>query len=235
MRDRAIVYVLLSTGLRREELVTLDVTQVSPSEPGLLREAKRARLTAVVGKGGTTRTVFLSADARTALADYSSTSGPETRPAMRRRCSCRPRGRVAPAWRAALAAVDQRRSWSGSVVGMTPSTAIRVAESVRCARTLCATRSRSRWPRPRARTPTSSSGGSGIARSATSRATPTRRRRSPPPTSRRCEPRATALRAHRRVARSALTTLSSTSRSTTANGSCCATSRGRRGSGSRRW
>lgn len=44
--------------------------QVSPCEPGLLREAKRARLTAVVGKGGTTRTVFLSADARTALADY---------------------------------------------------------------------------------------------------------------------------------------------------------------------
>ena len=70
MRDRAIVYVLLSTGLRREELVTLDVTQVSPREPGPLREAKRARLTAVVGKGGTTRTVFLSADARTALADY---------------------------------------------------------------------------------------------------------------------------------------------------------------------
>ena len=55
MRDRAIVYVLLSTGLRREELVTLDVDQVSPP---------------VVGKGGTTRTVFLSADARMALADY---------------------------------------------------------------------------------------------------------------------------------------------------------------------
>jgi len=70
MRDRAIVYVLLSTGLRREELVTLDVSQVSPREPGLLREAKRARLTAVIGKGGTTRTVFLSADARAALADY---------------------------------------------------------------------------------------------------------------------------------------------------------------------
>jgi integrase len=70
MRDRAIVYVLLSTGLRREELVTLDVSQVSPRDPALLREAKRARLVAVAGKGGTTRTVFLSADARTALADY---------------------------------------------------------------------------------------------------------------------------------------------------------------------
>ena len=108
MRDRAIVYVLLSTGLRREELVTLDVTQVSPREPGLLREAKRARLTAVVGKGGTTRTVFLSADARTALADYLEHERP-------RRCVRRNVGavlvgrecRVASAWRAALAAVDQ--------------------------------------------------------------------------------------------------------------------------------
>ena len=70
LRDRAIVYVLLSTGLRREELVTLDVDQVSPPEPAMLREAKRAQLRAVVGKGGATRTVFLSADARTALADY---------------------------------------------------------------------------------------------------------------------------------------------------------------------
>jgi len=30
LRDRAIVHVLLSTGLRREELVTLDLAQVSP-------------------------------------------------------------------------------------------------------------------------------------------------------------------------------------------------------------
>jgi len=65
-----IVHVLLSTGLRREELVTLDLTQVSPSDPGRLREAKRARLAGVAGKGGTTRTVFLSADARTAVAEY---------------------------------------------------------------------------------------------------------------------------------------------------------------------
>jgi site-specific recombinase XerD len=65
-----IVSVPLSTGLRREDLVMLDVTRVSPRDPARLREAKRARLTAVVGEGGTTRTVFLSADARTALADY---------------------------------------------------------------------------------------------------------------------------------------------------------------------
>lgn len=70
LRDRAIVHVLLCTGLRREELVTLDLTQVSPADSARLREAKRARLVGVVGKGGTTRTVFLSADARTAVADY---------------------------------------------------------------------------------------------------------------------------------------------------------------------
>jgi len=70
LRDRVIVHVLLSTGLRREELVTLDLAQVSPRDPGRLREAKRARLAGVAGKGGTTRTVFLSADARTAVADY---------------------------------------------------------------------------------------------------------------------------------------------------------------------
>jgi len=70
LRDRAIVHVLLSTGLRRQELVTLDLAQVSPADPARLREAKRARLVAVAGKGGTTRTVFLSADARTAVADY---------------------------------------------------------------------------------------------------------------------------------------------------------------------
>ncbi|WP_131766856.1 site-specific integrase [Candidatus Frankia datiscae] len=70
MRDRAIVYVLLSTGLRREELVRLDLDQVDPATPEGLWAAKRARVTGVRGKGRTTRHVFLSADARTALADY---------------------------------------------------------------------------------------------------------------------------------------------------------------------
>jgi site-specific recombinase XerD len=69
-RDRAIVYVLLSTGLRREELVNLDVDQIEPSTPKALRTARRARITHVKGKGKTERTVFLSADARMALADY---------------------------------------------------------------------------------------------------------------------------------------------------------------------
>lgn len=69
-RDRAIVFVLLSTGLRREELVTLDLDQVQPQTAAALRAARRATITGVQGKGKSQRTVFLSADARTALADY---------------------------------------------------------------------------------------------------------------------------------------------------------------------
>ena len=69
-RDRAIVYVMLSTGLRRAELVALDMDQVTPPDFARLRTARRARLVGVRGKGGTQRTVFLSADARGALADY---------------------------------------------------------------------------------------------------------------------------------------------------------------------
>lgn len=69
-RDRAIVYVLLSTGLRREELVHLDLDQLEPHTPEALRIARSARITRVRGKGKSERTVFLSADARAALADY---------------------------------------------------------------------------------------------------------------------------------------------------------------------
>ncbi|HEX9596486.1 MAG TPA: site-specific integrase, partial [Anaerolineales bacterium] len=69
-RDRAIVFILLSTGLRREELVRLNLDQVSPNTPEALRQAKRARIHQVQGKGKTQRDVFLSADARQALADY---------------------------------------------------------------------------------------------------------------------------------------------------------------------
>ncbi len=70
LRDRAIVYVLLSTGLRREELVRLNIDQFHPCEPQVLRQAKKARILNVKGKGKTERTVFLSNDARLALADY---------------------------------------------------------------------------------------------------------------------------------------------------------------------
>jgi integrase len=69
-RDRAIVYVFLSTGLRREELLNLDLDQLVPRTVAGLRQARQGRLTGVRGKGGTERTVFLSADARQALADY---------------------------------------------------------------------------------------------------------------------------------------------------------------------
>lgn len=70
LRDRAIVHVLLSTGLRREELVTVDLRQLAPSTPDGLRAAKKAKISDARGKGRTSRHVFLSADARTALADY---------------------------------------------------------------------------------------------------------------------------------------------------------------------
>ncbi|MDQ2875359.1 MAG: hypothetical protein M3Y33_11425, partial [Actinomycetota bacterium] len=56
LRDRAMIYLLLSTGLRREELVNLDLAQLAPATPAGLRTAKRARLTGVCGKGNTTRT-----------------------------------------------------------------------------------------------------------------------------------------------------------------------------------
>ncbi len=69
-RDRAIIFVLLSTGLRREELVNLRLTQIVPGGIVELRKAKKAKFKNVKGKGKTERVVFLSADARDALADY---------------------------------------------------------------------------------------------------------------------------------------------------------------------
>ncbi len=70
LRDRAIVHLLLSTGLRRAEVAGLDLDQLQPRDPEALRQGRRARLTGVRGKGRTSRTVFLGLDARTALADY---------------------------------------------------------------------------------------------------------------------------------------------------------------------
>lgn len=69
-RDRAIIFTFLSTGLRREELIQLDLVQLVPNTPQALRAARKARINKVHGKGRTERTVFLSSDARTALADY---------------------------------------------------------------------------------------------------------------------------------------------------------------------
>jgi len=70
LRDRAIVFVLLSTGLRREELVRLNRDQLEPGTPEELRRVRKAQVIKVKGKGKTERVVFLSADARAALADY---------------------------------------------------------------------------------------------------------------------------------------------------------------------
>jgi integrase len=69
-RDRAIVFLLLATGLRREELVWLNLDQVLPHTTAELCVARRATVVGVQGKGRSQRTVFLSADARAALADY---------------------------------------------------------------------------------------------------------------------------------------------------------------------
>jgi integrase len=70
LRDRAMVHLLLGTGLRRAELVGLDLRQVQPNAPEELRRIKKARLVDVRGKGRTQRIVFLGLDARLALADY---------------------------------------------------------------------------------------------------------------------------------------------------------------------
>ncbi len=70
LRDRAIVFFLLSTGLRREELVRLSLDQIAPNTPQALRQARKARVNRVQGKGKTERSVFLSKDARLSLADY---------------------------------------------------------------------------------------------------------------------------------------------------------------------
>lgn len=69
-RDRAIVFILLSTGLRREELTHLELGQFQPCKAQELREARKAKIVGVRGKGKSQRIVFLSVDARQALADY---------------------------------------------------------------------------------------------------------------------------------------------------------------------
>jgi integrase len=76
LRDRAIVHLILGTGLRRAEVTGLDLTQLDPGDPAELRRVKKARLDNVWGKGRTSRTVFLGRDARHAIADYLETERP---------------------------------------------------------------------------------------------------------------------------------------------------------------
>ena len=70
LRDRAIVHLILGTGLRRAEVTGLDLAQLDPADPAGLRRVKKAKLNDVRGKGRTSRSVFLGRDARHALADY---------------------------------------------------------------------------------------------------------------------------------------------------------------------
>ena len=70
------MFVMLSTVLRHLELVMLDLDQLQPAQPARLRAARRARIVGVRGKGQTQRTVFLSVDARRALAHYLETERP---------------------------------------------------------------------------------------------------------------------------------------------------------------
>jgi integrase len=78
-------------GLRRQELVNVDLDQLEPADPQQLRGARRARLVGVRGKGGTRRTVFLSTDARQALADYLERERPRGAGPGPPRCGCRQR------------------------------------------------------------------------------------------------------------------------------------------------
>jgi integrase len=75
LRDRAIVYLILGTGLRAE-VVGLDLAQLDPADPATLRRVKKAKLNNVRGKGRTSRSVFLGRDARHAIAGYLETERP---------------------------------------------------------------------------------------------------------------------------------------------------------------
>ncbi len=66
--DQALVYVLLSTGLRRDKVVNLDLDQLEPNRVQRLSATRTGRISRVQGKGGTECTVFRSKDARQTLA-----------------------------------------------------------------------------------------------------------------------------------------------------------------------
>lgn len=70
LRNRAIVYLFLSTGLRREELTKLNINQLIPSDLEQLRRYEEPKIIRVRGKGKTERTVYLSSDAKRALLEY---------------------------------------------------------------------------------------------------------------------------------------------------------------------
>ncbi|MFD0591023.1 tyrosine-type recombinase/integrase [Paenibacillus sp. GCM10027627] len=70
-RNRAIVYLFLASGIRREMMVNIDIDQVEPNDPDALRAARRFRINRITGKGLTeTNKIIIDKDAREALADY---------------------------------------------------------------------------------------------------------------------------------------------------------------------
>lgn len=70
-RDRAIIYLLLATGIRREMLVNLDLDQLQPNDPDALRASRGFKLNRIRGKGRTeSRKTVIDKNAREALADY---------------------------------------------------------------------------------------------------------------------------------------------------------------------
>ena len=166
-------------------LCCLTSTRFNRSRPAQLRAARRARVVGVRGKGKTQRTVFLSVDARHALADYLE----EERPA-----DTTPKS---TAFFLSAASVSSRRP-DGRLSGRSINTILeRIGrlhdaehtdpQRVRCDPTTYGTRSRSGSPKPPTPTPTNSNGASATAHNATSPATPTHPNMSPPVTSRVCD------------------------------------------------
>jgi site-specific recombinase XerD len=107
LRDRAIVHLILGTGLRRAEVTGLDLAQLDPADPAGLRRVKKAKLTGVRGKGRTSRSVFLGRDARHALADYLEAERPGDTDEQSEALFLAASSIAAPPRRAALTAVSQ--------------------------------------------------------------------------------------------------------------------------------
>lgn len=69
MRDRAILFMLLDTGIRREMLVNINLDQMQPNDPDVLRSSRKAKIINIQSKGMTMVNKSLSTDLRKALAD----------------------------------------------------------------------------------------------------------------------------------------------------------------------
>ena len=118
LRDRAIVHLILGTGLRRAEVTGLDLAQLDPADPAGLRRVKKARLNGVRGKGRTSRSVSSAATPATPSPTTSKPNGPATPMSRARRCSW-PRPQSARAARAGGCHRGQSTPSSGRSAGST--------------------------------------------------------------------------------------------------------------------